>query len=404
MNKKKNILTIAGWFLPVFFLWTGNLTARHNINDVLQSVAQHNTTLKALRETINAQQLEKRIDIFLPGPEVEFNYLRGNPQAIGNRTDISLTQTFDIATLLGMKNKMANQQHTVLEIQYRTGRANILLEAKQYCIDVIYCNALKKELDVRLQQAEAIAHSYRERLDRGDVSILEYNKAQLSLSTVQQETARVEIARKAALQELKRLNGGIAIAPDDDKYPAGSDVLPASFEEWFAAIAPKHPLLEELKEEIEAGKRQLSIAKAMNWPALSVGYMSESVTGETFQGLKAGLSIPLWENKNRTKQARASLRATESREADMRQQLYARLQNLYDQASGLQQIVLAARASLQHFNNTVLLQKALDAGEISILDYLIEVNLYYDAITQTLEAERDFEKTLAELLVVELVE
>ncbi|MDR3180692.1 MAG: TolC family protein, partial [Prevotellaceae bacterium] len=179
--------------------------------------------------------------------------------------------------------------------------------------------------------------------------------------------------------------------------------LPNSFDAWFEAAIPKSPVLEAVNEEVALRKRQVGLAQASNWPALSAGYMSERVTGETFQGVTLGLSIPLWGNKNRTKQAKAAVRAAESKQADMHLQLYAHLQSLYDRAAGLQDIAATTRQSLLTLNNTGLLQKALDAGEISLLDYLVEVELYYGTVTRALEAERDFEKAVAELLSMEAI-
>ena len=56
-----------------------------------------------------------------------------------------------------MKSKVANEQNNLIEWQYKSDRMNILLEAKQYCIELIYYNALKQELDIRLKHAETIA-------------------------------------------------------------------------------------------------------------------------------------------------------------------------------------------------------------------------------------------------------
>ena len=50
----------------------------------------------------------------------------------------------------------------------------------------------------------------------------------------------------------------------------------------------------------------------------------------------------------------------------------------------------------------VLLKKALDMGEISLLDYLLEMQYYYDAVENALAAEKDFELALADLSAVEL--
>ncbi|KAA6308963.1 hypothetical protein EZS27_039465 [termite gut metagenome] len=46
--------------------------------------------------------------------------------------------------------------------------------------------------------------------------------------------------------------------------------------------------------------------QAMGLPSFLAGYMSEKVVGEHFQDITLGISIPLWENKNRVKQAKAA--------------------------------------------------------------------------------------------------
>ena len=60
------------------------------------------------------------------------------------------------------------------------------------------------------------------------------------------------------------------------------------------------------------------------------------------------------------------------------------------------------RKSLSTTNSTELLKKALDAGEISLLNYMVELGLYYNMVNQILEAERDYHKALTELSAVEL--
>ena len=311
-----------------------SLVAQENIDSILFSIEENNSTLKALREETNAQKLGNKTGIYLSDPDVEFGYLWGNPGKIGNRQDFSIKQTFDIPTLTGMRSRLAGNQNKLVELQYASERINLLLEAKQYCIYLVYYNGLKKELKVRLRHAQAIADAYRQRLDRGDASILEYNKVQLNLSTVQGEMSRIEVER----------------------------------------ILPK----------------------------FSAGYSLERTLGQKYQGISVGISIPLWENKNRVKQAKAGVVAAQAREQDSKQQFYDRLRNLYMRASGLQQTAIAYRESLKALNNTALLMKALDVGEISLLNYIVEIGLYYDTVNQTLAAERDFEKALADLSAVEL--
>ena len=390
----KTIIMIAALLASV------SLAARENINSILSSIEENNTTLKALKEETKAQKLGNKTGIYLSDPDVAFGYLWGNPSNIGTRQDFNITQTFDIPTITGMKKRLADNKNELVELQYASERINLLLEAKQYIIDLIYYNGLKKELEVRLRHAQTIADAYKQRLDRGDTSILEYNKIQLNLSTVKGEMSRVEVERNALLSELKRLNGGIDILLEEDNYSTAS--LPADFEEWYLSAEQKNPLLQYVKQQIEVGRKEVKLNKAMTLPKFSAGYSLEKTLGQKYQGVSIGISIPLWENKNRVKQAKAGVIAAQAREQESKQQFYNRLQNLYLRASGLQQTAIGYRKSLQSLNNTELLMKALEVGEISLLNYIVEIGLYYDTVNQTLAAERDFEKALAQLSAVEL--
>lgn len=387
--------------ITMLVLFAGiTLNAQNNINPVLSSIEENNTTLKALREQAEADKLQNKTGIFLDDPEVGFNYLWGNPSNIGNRTDFSVSQTFDIPTITGMKSRLANGRNNLVEWQYKADRMNILLEAKQYCIELIYYNSLLKELYLRLEHAETIAKGYKDRMDRGDVSILEYNKVNLNLSTIQGEISRMEVERDALLAQLKRLNGGIDVVFNDADY--GSRELPLNFNDWYVQAEDKNPVLAYVRNEIEVSQKQVSLSKAMNLPKFTAGYMSEKVVGQRYQGVSLGISIPLWSNKNQVKQAKASVAAAQSREADTKQQFFSQLQIQYSKAMGLKTTADKYRKSLANVNNTILLKKALDAGEISLLDYMVEMGLYYDNVNQTLAAERDYQLAFAELAAVEL--
>lgn len=384
----------------VALLASMSLAAQENISSILFSIEENNTKLKALKEEMKAQKLGNKTGIYLSDPDVAFGYLWGPPSNIGTRKDFSVTQTFDIPTITGMKSRLANNKNQLVELQYASERINLLLETKQYAIDLIYYNGLKKELEIRLRHAQTIADAYKQRLDRGDASILEYNKVQLNLSTVQGEMSRVEVERNTLLSELKRLNGGIEILLEENNYSPAS--LPADFEEWYLSAEQKNPLLQYVKQQIEVSRKEVKLNKAMRFPKFSAGYSLEKTLGQKYQGANIGISIPLWENKNRVKQAKAGVIAAQTREQESKQQFYNRLQNLYMRANGLQQTAAGYRKSLQSLNNTDLLMKALDVGEINLLNYIVEIGLYYDTVNQTLAAERDFEKALADLSAVEL--
>ncbi len=384
----------------IILLASLSLHAQQDINAVLASIEENNTTLQASRKTMEAQKLANRTGIYLSNPEVEFGYLWGDPATIGKRTDFSVTQSFDLATLTGRKSSVANEQNVLAEWEYKMERMNILLEAKRYCIDLIYYNALLQELDLRLKHAETIAAGYEERLKRGDVSLLEYNKARLNLSSAQGEISRVEVERSSLLEQLKRLNGGEAISVESAEFEPL--LLPPRFDDWYLSAEEQSPALAYIRQQVAIEKQQVALSKAMNLPTLTAGYLSEKVVGETYQGFTVGVSIPLWENKNQVKQARAAVKAAESRVEDGKQQFYSGLQLLYNRTAGLKTTAENYRQSLEMANSSELLKKALDAGEMSLLEYVLEMGLYYDTVNRALEAERDYQLAYAELSAVEL--
>lgn len=371
-----------------------------NINMVLDSIEQNNTTLKSLRAKFDAQKLQNSTFKNLSELEIGFNYLWGNPNDIGNRTDFSIAQSFDIPTLTGMKGNMVDEQNSLIEWQFKAVRMNILLEAKQYLIELTYYNSFRQEMLTRLEHARLIESALKERFDKGDANILEYNKAKLNKSLVEGEITRLDVERNVLLEQLKRLNGGNVVQFEETRFI--TPAIPTDFEAWYANAEQKNPILAYVKQTVEVSKQKVALNKAQNLPEFSVGYMSEKVVGQRYQGVTTGVAIPLWTNKNKVKQAEAEVLAAKKNVIDSKQQFYAKLQVQFNRTIGLFDNAQQYRNSLETANNTDLLKKALDAGQISILDYIVEIGLYYEVLNRTLEAERDYQKAFAELTAVDL--
>lgn len=377
------------------------LYAQDSINSILSSIEKNNTTLKALRTNAESDKLNNKIGTGLPDPQVGFSYLWGNPSELGQRANYSVSQTFDIPTVIGMKSKLTSSQNNLIEWQYRTDRMNLLLEAKQYCIELIYYNALSREMSTRLHNAQVISDGYQNRLTKGDTNVLEYNKVKLNIAYLEGEMSRIEVERSALLSQLKRLNGGSDVFLSAYQYD--SPDFPLSYDEWYLQQSSKNPTLALIREEVEVSKRREGLVKAMRLPSLSIGYMCENVVGPQFKGISLGITIPLWENRNKVRQAKSAVHTAVSREIDTKQQFSSKLRIAYDKAWGLKKASDSYRNTINNsIHNAELLKKALDAGEISLLDYMIEMRLYYDIIDRALAIEKEFQLAYAELSAVEL--
>lgn len=375
-------------------------SAQTSTEAVLRQIEENNPQLKAAAADVEAEKLENRSAAILENPEFEFNYLWG-ADGIGNRRDFRVTQAFDIATLTGMKSRQVAGQNELAALQYKAERLNVLLEAKQACIDLIYYNALKSELDTHLNQAQTLVYSFEKRLKAGGANVLDLNKAKVHLTAVRGQISQVEVERQALMSKLKSLNGGKDIVLEDSSYGL-EDALPTDFDSWYESTSLKNPVLQYVRQEVSIGKKQLSIDKTAWVPELTVGYMSELTTADKFRGITVGVNIPLWSNANKVKQSKARIVAAESRKAAAEQQFYFDLLAQYNRAASLKANSELMRSSLSETDSRDYLLTAQSRGEISMIEYLVETDQYYEALEQTLAAERDYHQALAQLNAVEL--
>ena len=365
------------------------------MESVLREIESNNTKLEALRHSAEAEKLENRTGISLDDPEIGFNYLWGGPASIGNRQDVSVTQGFDFGTITGLKNKVANERNELIEWQYKTERMSLLLEAKNCCIDLIYWNAVEDVLDTRLRNAEIVAEEMRKKLEQGEGNRIEYNNARLDLASVQNAHFKAHAEQSALLTELSRLNGGKRIDFTLAQFP--DENFPEDFNLWYSEAESSSPVLAYVRQEIEVNRKELSLRKTSNLPSLTLGYMGEFTQGERYQGISFGISVPLWSNARKIRQAKAAVQAAQSREIDAKQQFYSKLEQQYTRAAALRAVAENSREYLEDSDNSSLLKKAVEEGEISVPEYLISLWIYYDAVNRYLEAEREYQKAFAEL-------
>jgi len=260
----------------------------------LREIEANSLSLKSLAEQAEAQKLLNRTGIFPANPEVEFNYLWGSPSSIGNRTDFSVKQTIDFPTAYAYRSDIASLQNKNTELLYKSERLNLLLSTKRLLINLLYYNTLSGEYKQRINNARQITETYRKRMEVGDANMLELNKAELNLTIVENEVAGIQIEQEKLSAQLKQLNGGKDIQFEAVQYPKNS--LPVNFETWCADMEARNPVLHYVKQQVEINEKRVRLNQALGLPKISGGYMSEKIVRQTFRGVSAGISIPLWKN------------------------------------------------------------------------------------------------------------
>ena len=389
---KKNIYI----FILLLTGMAPKLWAQTGIAEVLKSIAINNKTLLASQHLNESQKLEARTGNYLPNPTVVLNQLWADRSVGGNVNELAVVQAFDFPTVYFNKNKLAKLKSVTSDHQYAATRQQILLTAQQTCLEIIYLRRQKQLLDNRLKNAELLSELYHRRFNSGDANQLELNKIQLEKINARNASRQNQANLRAQLEQLQALNGGLPIEfTDTDFTPSAS--LP-EYENLEKAYLSADPTLKSLTGESEAAQREVKVSRALTLPKFDVGYRRNGGSEEKLNGFRIGMSIPLWENKNTVKQAKAQAEYAAANIEDKWQTQKATLQELYLQAQALQSSCKEYKEVLSLQRNEELLNKALKSGQISMVEYFVEITILYDSIQNYLDVEKEYQDTVAQLL------
>jgi outer membrane protein TolC len=387
--------------LLLFSLFTiHNSQSQSDVNRVLKEVEANNKAIQSNIKYWEARKAEYKTGLTPYDPQVEYDYLFGTPVGAGNQRDFSVTQRLDFPTTYKRKRELSRQQITQTEQQQKVYRQDILLQAKLVTLQIIYLNKKHAELTRRLANTQQLVQDYQKKLDKGDVIILDVNKAKLQLLNINNEVALNNNEIQVARTRLTELNGGQSIQVSDTTYPINNDV--PDFETLDSLIEANDPILKVYEQEKEIMQRQIGVQKSLNLPKIETGYHSQGILGQSYKGIHAGITIPLWENKNRLKAAQANL---EYANANAQTHIIEhRLENkgYYDQLAVRLKAMQEYKDLFAILNNTELLNKSLRLGQITIIQYFLDESYYFSAYDKYLQMEWEYQQAIARLYKYQL--
>ena len=382
-------------YTVIAILTMGAAHAQTGIERVLADVERNNKSLSAEKQYWETQKLSYKTGLNPENPKVEYDHLPGRPESAGTQQDFSVTQGLDFPTSYKKRRVISREQIIKADLQIEIFRQEILLEAKLACIDFIYRRELGNELHKRLQKANILLEATNRKTDQGESNILELNKIKLLRLEIKNQVELNETSISTIQYQLDELNGGIPLDLSQIEYPAISDI--PLFEPLDSVIEAHDPEVKSMKQEREVAKEQIELTRSMTLPKLEGGYHQQSILGQKYQGFHIGVTIPLWENQNRLKTEKARLVHSEYEITEHRTKHYYKNKQLYDQYLHWHRTFNDYENVLTTANNEELLSKALQAGQLSLIEYLMEIRYFYDANDKSKAAEREYHRIIAEL-------
>ena len=135
---KKIILTVAFCGMTA-----GAFAQSESIERILQSIEQNNRELQAGAQNTEAEKFDVKSENNLENPGVEYSRKFGENG--GTSQEMSVKQSFDFPLLYASRNAYGKLQGRALDLQQAVLRRDVLLRAKELCLDLI---ALNKRSDM----------------------------------------------------------------------------------------------------------------------------------------------------------------------------------------------------------------------------------------------------------------
>ncbi len=342
----------------------------------LQSVELNNPRLKALQKWLEAEEALAKTGIYPDNPEVGYNYLFGNSNAPGNQQELEITQAFKLpgyytskADLqrLGFQQKQALADREKREILHtaRTAYFNLVWLHKK--------EALQKN---RKDDAEKLAALMQKGFESGEFSKPVYDKARIYTIGIQTDWQKIQSEIDVQKKYLMQLNGDKPVDGITFEYPVNWELPP--LDSFLANLAQQNPDMLIAQLSIQKSEIEINNQRMNSLPTFEAGYRSESISGQKLKGFHAGVSIPLWQNKNTVQYARLNTETSKANYAQQESELKTKVAALYFDARALKNSYEQMKQIMGEEQVTAGSLELLQSGQISFSEYYVDAEFIWE--------------------------
>lgn len=371
-----------------------HVAAQDDINNILRQVEKNNPELKANKEFLRAEIWQTKGTNNLANPNLSYTHTWDSKNGNETEKEIEVSQSFEFPTAYISRRNANKKTINALEYNYQEQRQNILLQAKEICLDIIMLNQQSSLLKERMKYANELSAAYDKMLNAGDASSLEVNKIKLELLNLQTELTINNSALKTKLAELTLLNGSHPVSLANKDYP--TEELP-TYDLLREEVVGSNNQLKSSQNEYEAAVKQIAVNRAGWMPNLELGYKHNTGVGLRSNGLMVGISIPIFNNRGKVSSAKANALGKSYAYDMVKLSVESQIYQAYQEASIMKGQIDAYSNTLDVDNMLALLQKALEGGELSVTAYFIEVATAYQSLENYTTIQNIYHKQLAKM-------
>ena len=401
---KKTITSAAVIFLMGLSFIPSETKAQSPVNgrpvtvkEAVEIALNNNQTIKSSQLQINKQQAIKGTAFDLGKTNLNLQY--GQFNSIKRDNNISVQQNIPFPGLIKNQRNLYDAQVRSSELKLSVTQNELVRQVKSTYAQLSYFKALQKLYKSQDSIFSNFLKASSLRYQTGETNLLERTTAETQLNEVRNQSEKnlADISiYSSELQRLLNTKEAIDVSNEKLKKESWNQVAPDSL--------IKTSLLALQQQQIEIADQSLRVERAKAGPDFTVGYFNQSIignqtingqdqyfgSGKRFQGIQAGISIPLFYKPfaGRIKAAKI--------EKQIAQNEFSLFQtNLQTQYKQAEQDLLKNSHSIDYYEknalpnvNLILKQSqiAFQSGDIGYLEFSQAIRTYSDIRFSYLQA------------------
>lgn len=370
------VLLLLGASLPV-----QAQEQRLTLDQAIDLALKNNGNMQSSRLSVEREKLLKGTAAEWGKTNINLQYGQANTVKWDNH--IALTQQIPNPSLVKNQRQLADARIKGSELGLGATQHELIYAVKTTWYQLVHLKAWQQQL----QQQDTVYSNFLKaaelRYKTGETRLLEQTTAATALAEHRNEMRKNEADIGVTLTELQRL-----LNTDAPVEIAQTEFVKLTPEISMQDSVGNNPLVKAGQQQISVSNKQVAVEKAKRRPDFSIGYFNQSIIGyqnvdgtekyygggKRFQGVQAGISVPVF-HKSYT--ARIKAAQVETREAENNYRLLQHnLQAQYRQAL---QAYEKDKRSLEYYEKTALPnaqlilqqgQKAFRSGDVGYVEYL----------------------------------
>ena len=384
------------------------------LGDLVQYAYRNNPSIREAREAWRATIEQYRLETAYPDPEIMMTYF---PEPLETRLgpqdwNANLTQKIPFPGKLTKAGEVVEAEARIAKLNVDKTIRDIIVSIRESFYELSYIRQAQTAADQNLKLLNHLRKISETAYAQDRNTLLDMVKAQSQSGQLRYDILMLRDLEETEIAQLNSLLNRQTDTPFGRLGVETDQSVVFSLEEIYQVAETHQEEIQMAKVRIERAKRKIELAKFKNLPDFKVGLFYAGIgnpdvanpppdEGDDALGIQAGITIPLWfgRNKSRILKAKAEMKRAEAAKTVRVNETSAKIRSLYFRLENARRLIELYSKELlpQAAKSIEIAETWYQEGQSSFSDFIETQSVWYNFQLALARAKADYGKNLARL-------